>query len=162
MPIWKFFTSRVYQVTTHVGEKNSSRVRNSLERWVEAVRGTSVEMSWALLAAAISRFTRSQREQGAFYSARTVVYRGWGSRNSRCSIVEGRPFRNKGPLIFHLTAWQRHSTPPRDSHVCPLTPCLVLTPTGVLRTLCSNRLIIDTIADSLWYFNDTAPRETES
>lgn len=32
MPIWKFFTSRVYQVTTHVGEKNPSRVRNSLGR----------------------------------------------------------------------------------------------------------------------------------
>lgn len=71
------------------------------------------------------------------------LYRGWGSRNSRCSIVEGRPFRNKAPLIFHLpdlTAPLDSSTRARDSHVCPLTwPCLALTPTGVLRTLCSNR-----------------------
>lgn len=132
---------------------------------VEAVRGTRVEMSWAFLGRRDFSFHAfSEGTRRAFYSARArepgrgPLYRGRGSRNSRCSIVEGRPFRNKGPLIFHLP----DLTAPLDSSTRPygiltyslpayVTVSLALTPTGVLRTLCSNPPCILSIRSPIVY-----------
>lgn len=131
---------------------------------VEAVRGTGrnvvgVPGSPRFL---VSRVLRGNKARVLFRAGTRAgpgpLYRGRGSRNSRCSIVEGRPFRNKGPLIFHLP----DLTAPLDSSTRPygiltyslpayVTVSLALTPTGVLRTLCSNPPCILSIRSPIVY-----------
>lgn len=74
------------------------------------LEGTSVEMSWAFLGAAISRFTRSQTEQRTFYSVGGAragrpkhLYRSRGSRISRAASSRVVPSKQR-TSYFPLTS----------------------------------------------------------
>lgn len=134
---------------------------------VEAVRGTPVEMSWAFLG----------RRDFSFHAfsegTRRVLFRaGTRAGPGRCIAAGDReipgapssrvvPFETKDLLFSTYRTWQRHSTPPRRYEILTyarLRDRASPWPRQVYYAHYARIVvhIIDTIADSLWYFNDTA------
>ena len=145
-------------------------------------------MSWAFPGAAISRFTRSQTEHnaGVLFDRRSArarmprrdetrrnktrqdetrslggLYRVIGSRISRAAPPRLFPAKQRTSYFPLIEARQRRSTP----RACDILTCARLRDRGSSRswsrqvyTHAVRIFIIDTIADSLWYFNDTPPR----